>query len=71
MRELTDEEFADLAERANEARLRIGTKAEHISAPGTEMERHPDREIVELYGVIRVDVCGSGSARGRWRADLS
>lgn len=50
--DLADAELAELAERANEARLRIGTSAEHISAARTEVERHPDRERVELYEAV-------------------
>jgi hypothetical protein len=36
----------------------VGTKAEHVSAPGTEMERHPDRETVELYEAVTAALAG-------------
>ena len=38
--------------------MRVGTKAEHVSAPGTEMERHPDRETVELYEAVTAALAG-------------
>ncbi len=46
--ELTREEFAALREKANEARLRVGTSGERIAALGTALEQRPDREAVEL-----------------------
>ena len=46
--ELTVSELAGLRERANEARLRVGTTGERVSALGTAMEQRPDRVAVEL-----------------------
>lgn len=56
--ELTNSEIAAIAERAQEAELRVGTKAEHVSAPGTEMECHPDRETAELYEAVTAALAG-------------
>jgi hypothetical protein len=52
--ELRDDELAAVRERAYEARLRIGTGSEHISAKGTDMEQRPDREAVELWERVEV-----------------
>jgi hypothetical protein len=56
--ELRDDELAAARERANEARLRVGTAGEHISASGTRMERRPDRETVELGEQVEVALSG-------------
>ena len=50
--ELRPDEVAALRERANEAKLRVGTAAERISALGTELEQRPDRDAVELYEAV-------------------
>ena len=44
---LRDEEIAAITEKVNEARVRIGTPAEHISGGGSTCS-YPDRETVEL-----------------------
>jgi hypothetical protein len=49
---LRADELAAVRERANEARLRVGTGREHISAKGTDMEQRPDREAVELLEAV-------------------
>ena len=46
---LTDEELAKIAERANEARPRIGTPAEHIGSGGVD---RADRRAVRLYEAV-------------------
>lgn len=48
--ELTLEELAALAERANEARLRVGTDAEQIGSGGVDKV---DRRAVRLYEAVR------------------
>jgi hypothetical protein len=50
--ELGADELAALRERANEARLRIGTAREHISALGTDLEQRPDRDAVGLLEAV-------------------
>ena len=50
--ELEADEVVALRERANEAKLRVGTAAERISALGTELEQRPDRDAVELYEAV-------------------
>jgi hypothetical protein len=45
----TDEELAKIAERANEARPRIGTPAEHIGSGGVD---RADRRAVKLYEAV-------------------
>jgi hypothetical protein len=49
--ELTGEEVAAIAERANEARIRIGTPAEHCG--GTDGSYRPDRDAVELHEAVK------------------
>ena len=46
---LTDEELAKIAERANEARPRIGTPTEHIGSGGVD---RADRRAVRLYEAV-------------------
>jgi hypothetical protein len=48
--ELTDAEVAAIAERANEARIRIGTPAEHCG--GTDGSYRPDRDAVKLHEAV-------------------
>ena len=52
--ELSDEEIAAIAEKANEARLRIDTDGERISGGNrdTPGAGFPDREAVELYEAV-------------------
>ena len=45
---LRDDEIAAIAERANEARPRIGTTAEHYGP-----DCHPDRDAVELHEAVK------------------
>lgn len=45
---LRDDEIATIAERANEARMRVGTAAEH-RGPNC----HPDRDAVELHEAVK------------------
>jgi hypothetical protein len=49
--ELSDEEVAAIAEKANEARLRVGTDSEHIS--GGPYGGSMDSEAVELYEAVK------------------
>jgi len=50
--ELSVAEKQAIARRAAEAEPRIGSAAERISAAGTDLERHPDREAVALAETI-------------------
>jgi hypothetical protein len=54
------DELAGVRERANEARLRVGTGREHISAKGTDMEQRPDREAVELLEAVETALEAGG-----------
>ncbi len=47
--ELSSDEIAALAEKANEARLRVGTKGEQIGTPGVD---RPDLRAVKLYEAV-------------------
>jgi hypothetical protein len=62
--ELTDEEVAAIAEKANEAKLRVNTDSEQIGggnrdSPGAEF---PDREAVELYEAVTAAIKAGDSA---------
>lgn len=46
--ELTDREIAAVAERANEARMRVGTPREHHGP-----DCHPDRDAVDLDEAVK------------------
>jgi hypothetical protein len=50
--ELRDDELAALQERANEARLRVDTGGERISAFRTDFEQRPDRDAVALHARV-------------------
>lgn len=52
--ELTDKEIAAIAEKANEAKLRVDTDGERISGGNrdTPGAGFPDREAVELYEAV-------------------
>jgi hypothetical protein len=60
---LRDDELAALRERATEARLRVGTAAERISALGTHMEQRPDRDAVALYEAVAAALTGMSLER--------
>lgn len=47
---LRDDEIAAIAERANEAKLRVGTDAERTGSGGVD---RPDRRAVELYEAVK------------------
>jgi hypothetical protein len=50
---LREDELVALQERANEASLRVGTPAEHISAFRLPNEYRPDQEAVELWEAVQ------------------
>jgi len=50
--ELTSEELAALQEKANEARLRVGTDAERISGGGRENGVSMDQRAVDLWDAV-------------------
>jgi hypothetical protein len=58
---LRDDEIAAIAERANEARRRIGTAAEHYGGIGGTYR--PDRDAVELHEAVKRAL--RGAPRGR------
>jgi hypothetical protein len=63
--ELTADELATLRERANEAKLRVGTDAERISGGGREHGVSLDQQAVELWKTVEAALKLSRSSVSR------
>ena len=57
---LRDDEIAAIAERAAEARARIGTPAEHVSGDG---RYRPDVLAVELHEAVTAGACPNSAKK--------